>query len=65
MNEDEALHLIRRYGWTVFIRQKPSGCYLWARKRIDGKLIGVYIAAMTRLHRFEPPDITGKLPDAA
>ena len=65
MNEIEARRLIRRYGWTVVVREKSCGRYLWARKRINGKLIGVYIAAMTRLDRIDPPDILGKLPDAA
>ncbi len=65
MNEIEARRLIRRYGWTACVRQKSSGRYLWARKRVNGKLVGIYIAAMSRLDRFEPPDVLGRLPDVA
>ncbi len=65
MDEMQARLLVRRYGWTVVVRQKSSGRYLWARNRVNGKLVGIYIAAMSRLDRFEPPDILGKLPDVA
>lgn len=65
MDEAQARLIIRRYGWTVFIRVKPSGRYLIARKWIDGRLVSCYITAMSRLSRFEADDIKHKLPDVA
>lgn len=47
----------------VFIRQKPSGRYLIARKWINGRLMSVYITAMNRLCWFDPEDIKRKLPE--
>ncbi len=65
MDEIEARRLIRRHGWTVIVRQKSCGRYLWARKRIDGRIVSIYISSLSRLPRIEPPDILGKLPDVA
>lgn len=65
MDETQARLIIRRYSWTTFIRVKPSGRYLIARKRIDGGLVSIYISSLSRLQRIEPPDILGKLPDVA
>lgn len=65
MNEAEARRLLRRHGWTAFVRVKSSGQYLLARKRIDGKLLSVYLIALTRLAWYSTEDIKRKLPDVA
>lgn len=65
MDEAQARRLIQRHGWTAFVRTKPSGKYLLARKRIDGRVVSAYVAALSRLAWHKPADILRKLPDVA
>lgn len=61
MTVERARYLIRRYGWTAFLRIQTSGKYLWAVKRINGNRIAVYVSAETKLEQWNTDKMTALL----
>jgi hypothetical protein len=63
MTEDEAKQVLKRMGWTALIRtRRQRGTrYLYALRKIRGKLIECYIAPLSKLPELTEADIVAKL----
>jgi hypothetical protein len=56
--------ILARCGWTLHLRHKPSGWYASAAKRdVEGKWHGKYIAPLHRVSEMETGKIVAILPD--
>lgn len=65
MDEEQARRILRRHGWTAYTMVRPGGQYLVARRRIEGRVVSAYVAAISRLAWYSQEDIKQRLPDIA
>jgi hypothetical protein len=55
--------ILRRCGWTLHLRHKPSGWYASAAKRdVEGKWHGKYIAPLHKVQSMDTATIRAVLP---